>query len=75
MKFCCRSDVDSYEINGPDERLSSSDHSDKFPPHMFMYNDILEKNRTLQGNYFLIRPAPRKFDRYFGCSFSFLEIG
>ncbi|XP_044740901.1 rho GTPase-activating protein 190 isoform X2 [Chrysoperla carnea] len=42
------SDVDSYEINGPDERLSSSDHSDKFPPHMFMYNDLIDKNRITQ---------------------------
>lgn len=34
----CRSGSENYELNGPDERLSSSDHSDKYS-HIYMYGN------------------------------------
>lgn len=52
-----RSGSENYEINGPDERLSSSDHSDKYS-HIYMYGnengDIMSsKNRVLHGGEYL----------------------
>jgi hypothetical protein len=52
--FNCRSGSENYELNGPDERLSSSDHSDKYS-HIYMYGnengDITSKKRLLhQGS-------------------------
>ena len=45
---------ENYELNGPDERLSSSDHSDKYS-HIYMYGnengDITSKKRVLHQGY------------------------
>lgn len=52
-----RSGSENYELNGPDERLSSSDHSDKYS-HIYMYGnengDIMSGKNRLQGGMFII---------------------
>jgi hypothetical protein len=54
LKLNDGSGSENYELNGPDERLSSSDHSDKYS-HIYMYGnengDITSKKRLLhQGS-------------------------
>lgn len=53
LKLNDGSGSENYELNGPDERLSSSDHSDKYS-HIYMYGNengeiMSGKNRLLHG--------------------------
>lgn len=60
LKLNDGSGSENYELNGPDERLSSSDHSDKYS-HIYMYGgengDVIGgKGRLHQG--FQVYPPP-----------------
>jgi hypothetical protein len=60
LKLNDGSGSENYELNGPDERLSSSDHSDKYS-HIYMYGnengDITSKKRLLHQG-FQVYPPP-----------------
>ncbi|XP_044766017.1 rho GTPase-activating protein 190 isoform X2 [Coccinella septempunctata] len=54
LKMNDRSGSESYFLNGPDDRHSSSDHSDKYNIYQYnMENDIHSKEQRFQNDFYL----------------------